>query len=752
MLVNNSHTQNKSILSNFRLELWQATENYTTLGSKQIRIEKVDANHAYACKLNTSSPWLKTALKIISYVTIILPLLALMICSIHRHKYPLNFSDQTGKDQPFSTPENSTDNYVHDETDREQPFSPPGIFTNKFVRNEIDRNIKEQEVTKTIEDSQLISKNNFIKYCPDGDEIERRYKLYTRILKVNSEFNKKFSFSNALSRKLKAAEIFIRNAPKENLETITRFLEIAEELANGNYEREDVQRIFKTVYSTFKVHPTIQDFSTLFKEIDFKNTCSELKANKKPLVTEAKCRRTLFVLTNKTEENFAKVIQRKDSNEIAAYRLTQLMATNIVPMTLASNEGQTVQKFLNGNVKLLYDFLNENADAAEILSSISVHYVHLYLLQSILIGQSDGHLNNTFVELNENGTFNEFIDFDNEESLLENYYVTGDDHEGAGFARIGLMGLGQAKQKISRALLLLMVAPEFQQKMLYFFKNNNGYAASKERLGKLQKIAQFSLENNIPVSFEDIYFCLFTHEDKINKQRQKDIPDLVNFVTTKGYSDSIVTKIKQVYKRVSPMFFNNLEKLPKPTYHPLRKDSHEQYGGENTIRNVRKWLTNPPTDDDTITVFKNLKPEEADISKYKDTSDPVLTSLCLKGTPGVSARRISREFPYFPMRIVNTDDGYSLILEMNENMKTAKKHLHENKELIEVDEAFSLFFRYRLRRTLEYIKYGIDIKDLKFFPDSIGKWMLLWVGNQFKKNCFEIVKSDGKHFLKINWE
>lgn len=759
MLSNNECVikNNNLTISNFNLGLWQASENYTTLGSKQIKIEKVDANHAYARKVASSNHWLKTTLKVISYITVLFPLIALLICSINRRRHPLVFSAQAEKGK-FGTTSVSLKCVANGNSAPPIKLGsvsvpPPEMSTDQFIRQQLTKGIEEDKLAHTDVLLPPIEKDAFIELCVFGDYIDRRYALYNRIHQVKSVYHNRMPGCSALAKKLKSVEMYLRSTPKDNLDTLERFLEIIEELGDGSYEDKDVVRLFETAFSIFKIHPTRQDISTYFKEIDFIDSCSEFKDSKKHLATSGGHHRRISVLTNEANDNFAKVAEA-NQREVAAYRLTQLLGTHIVPMTLKSREGETVQRFIDTNVKLLYDFLNENADAAEILSSVSAAYLHLYLLQTILIGQADGHLSNTFVELDEEGAFKELIDFDNEYCLYNRYYAKGEGGEGRGAARIALMGLGQAKQVISRALLRLMVAPEFQRKMLHFFENKGGYSAAKERLSKLKKIAQFSLDHQVPVSFEDIYFTLFTHEDLVNRQREYGVPDLVNFVSTSGYSDQCISNARGMYRGASPLFFQNLDKLPKPEVYPLRTDRYEQYGGQGGMSYVREWLQNPFADVTSVPVFEKLLPQEIDVTKYKGSTDPVITSLCLKGTPGIVARRISKEFPDMLLRIVKVDEEYSLVLELNENMKQAKKNIEEKKERVEVDRTFRRIFKRdsNLQFALNSMSYGIGLNVLDSLPESEGKWTLFQAGNLLKKNYFKVVKSEGKYFLKIDWE
>lgn len=76
-------------LQKHNFPLWQAAESYLHLGQKAYRVTEIKDDTLYLKKIHVKKSFLVTALKIASYLTLVLPLLALIIKAAYRKKYTL---------------------------------------------------------------------------------------------------------------------------------------------------------------------------------------------------------------------------------------------------------------------------------------------------------------------------------------------------------------------------------------------------------------------------------------------------------------------------------------------------------------------------------------------------------------------------------------------------------------------------------------------------------------------------------------
>ncbi len=451
----------------------------------------------------------------------------------------------------------------------------------------------------------------------------------------------------------------------------------------------------------------------------------------------------------------AKFIQGEvDQKEIGAYQISQLLSTKTVPLTIPAKRREgTIQEFLTEGVTLVEELINENPNAAAILHSIPSCYLQLYLIQAMLLGQRDGHLYNTFIQLSEGDKFVKLWDIDNEKTFAFpfEYYETGFSSEGRG-ARIALMGLDQAKQPLSRALLLLFSSYPFQSQLKHFFyglskKISYGAlakTAAKERIEKIGKLCTYALENGIPLSCEEIYFTLFTHEDYVNKQREYGIPDLLSFNTTQRATTNISTSIDDFLDRthsdvVPSICSKNLQNLLYPTKHPHLQytKTDERYGGQKALETLRKtWEALPNQGNSFIPLFDPIEKNMIDLEKWDGkTTDPLLVQLCLDGLPGIAARRISREFPHCQLFIDNSGQSPSLYAALSREMTKARDQFQNNKNLtMPISSSFYACYQEnkgKLEKRLN--EKHLPIKQVDPFPETAAKWVLLWAINAGKE-------------------
>lgn len=77
-------------LSEFGLsKLWQASENYLKLGSQTNTVVSVRDKTIVVSSTSHKTPLILTILKIVSYITLILPLIALILCRLYRKHYTI---------------------------------------------------------------------------------------------------------------------------------------------------------------------------------------------------------------------------------------------------------------------------------------------------------------------------------------------------------------------------------------------------------------------------------------------------------------------------------------------------------------------------------------------------------------------------------------------------------------------------------------------------------------------------------------
>lgn len=82
--------------------LWQASENYLDIGKKANQIHSVSDRIITITPSSHKAKWIHTVLKIISYITVILPLIALIIKAVYRKKYAIEIYKPTPSTKPYS--------------------------------------------------------------------------------------------------------------------------------------------------------------------------------------------------------------------------------------------------------------------------------------------------------------------------------------------------------------------------------------------------------------------------------------------------------------------------------------------------------------------------------------------------------------------------------------------------------------------------------------------------------------------------
>lgn len=700
------------------------------------------------------------------------------------------------------TTENVTPDLPDLSSEKATKVNIPSLFHVKiYHQKQLEETLTEESGKCDDIDTEILSYEKFLEKCvvqkeelPDTNELKNRYEMYQKLKTTKNALLERYGmaiFNTSIIRQWKAFELYVMLRPssfykdqqgRSDWEDLQNCCILFDELAKKDYPKEEVSSILKVTFSMNKFRPTAQQFKTqiegqlLVKKVD--EIASKIVIPKKELKTS---RKLWFVPKDDDKGYLAKYTVGIDPDEIAAFGLSQLLGTPFIPLTrkIDANDARlslktkgTVQEFFNENVYTISEYLKEKSNAADVLNNIPNHYVHLYLIQAIVLGQNDGHLNNTFIKLNNDGSFKGLIDFDNEILLSENYPKFGkfSDNEGKGNGRIALLGLKQARVPLSRAMLILFSSSFFERKILQFFINKN--KSLKERLNKIKKICDFAKDHeDCAISPEKIYFELFPNEDYLIRSRKNGIPDLLAFQNfTQSYSNQIldIKRVKAKHEK-SAFYWSNLKQFITPLPDDYPALHNEQYGGKEGIQNVQELFNSLPVLPFEYELIE-LDVKEIDMNLYekckKETIDPFLSSLFLKGTPAIVARRIERGYPGTPLRIQKQENGkYVLMMGLPPIIKeTLEQFSHlfneirawqRNPDEYQVDteipippDVFDAFKRCKFQ--LQGYINDLSMKDdFKNFPKENYAYLILWIYKTTKKACIHEVRKENECFFQI---
>lgn len=117
--------------------LWQVSEDYLSVGKTVNQVSSVENRKVCVTSATNQTPLIRTIVKIVSYLTLILPLLALIIKSIYRKNYNIEFVKEAPGTvvQPTPAVENS---FFEKDDPNIKPFDP-----SKYSLGEVINKVKE---------------------------------------------------------------------------------------------------------------------------------------------------------------------------------------------------------------------------------------------------------------------------------------------------------------------------------------------------------------------------------------------------------------------------------------------------------------------------------------------------------------------------------------------------------------------------------------------------------------------------------
>jgi hypothetical protein len=168
----------------------------------------------------------------------------------------------------------------------------------------------------------------------------------------------------------------------------------------------------------------------------------------------------------------------------------------------------SVQRWINGSLKRVIEFILEDPLAGEKLKAIPKAYVHLYCILGLLKGARDGFSGNALVTFSDDSSIKYIYEFDDEKSMPpENPW-----HQ----FRLWQFGLPQADQPFDRTLLMLFSRPDL---LCHIVKHNQSdklelisfkdYSAQESRISTMIDLFQKELKKSVlTLTPRDLFFTL----------------------------------------------------------------------------------------------------------------------------------------------------------------------------------------------------------------------------------------------------
>lgn len=268
------------------------------------------------------------------------------------------------------------------------------------------------------------------------------------------------------------------------------------------------------------------------------------------------------------------LISKVNEHELVGYEMDALFGLDRTPITFTATfvtadgiekEG-SLQLFVPDARSLFY-YLEKKEKAKELLL-LPASNVHLTAFSGILKGLMAHHIDNYLVRVRNKKPY-DIIEIDLEESMppmnrLENKALL--------MCRLAVLGLPQAKQPFSRALLLIITHPSFKALFQAFQEQNkllhpDSLKAQNERFQIIQKLSSEALKQKNPsLSSRELYFAIFGGDK------------LYQLAKEKGYADITVFNnvVSDPYQHVVKDFMQPDAIKPSDALHaPKKRDSEK---------------------------------------------------------------------------------------------------------------------------------------------------------------------------------